>query len=81
MPIFFVQGVILMFMGTGAVASGIANERDSGVLDYQRITPMGPMRKIVGYLFGLPVREYFLFALTLPFVAYGTVRGGIALNF
>ena len=49
------QGFILLFLGTGRVASGTAEEREIGLLDYQRMTPMNPFAKIVGYLFGLPV--------------------------
>ena len=63
-----IQAIVLMMFGTGAVAMGVAQERDEGLLDYQRMTPMSPRTKILGYLFGLPVREYLLFALTLPFV-------------
>ncbi len=78
-PLIIVQGVLLMGMGTSAVATGIARERDRELLDYHRMTPMSPAAKIVGYLFGLPSREYFLFALTLPFVAYAVLRGGVPL--
>jgi hypothetical protein len=66
--IIVIQGIILMMFGTGAVASGIAQERDDRLIDYQRMTPMSPTSKIIGYMFGLPAREYFLFALTLPFL-------------
>lgn len=79
LPLIVVQGVLLMGMGTSAVATGIARERDRELLDYHRMTPMSPAAKIAGYLFGLPVREYFLFALTLPFVAYAVLRGGVPL--
>jgi len=57
------QAIILMLIGTGSVATGIVQERTNGVLDYQRMTPMKPTSKIIGYLFGLPAREYFLAAL------------------
>ncbi|MEM6854266.1 MAG: hypothetical protein AAF593_07640 [Planctomycetota bacterium] len=78
-PLIVVQGVLLMGMGTSAVATGIARERDRELLDYHRMSPMTPAAKIIGYLFGLPSREYFLFALTLPFVAYAVLRGGVPL--
>jgi len=78
-PLLVVQGVLLMLMGTGAIASGIASERDSGVFDYQRLTPMSPARKILGYLFGLPAREWLLFAMTLPFTLFSIVAGNISL--
>ena len=61
------QGFYLMFLGTGRVASVTAEEKENGLLDYQRMTPMSPTNKIIGYLFGLPVREYFMFLITLPF--------------
>jgi len=74
-----IQAILLMMFGTGAVAAGVAQERDEGLLDYQRMTPMSPASKIFGYLFGLPVREYVLFALTLPFVLIAAVVSGFSL--
>jgi hypothetical protein len=77
-PVIIIQAVILMFLGTGSVAYGIAGERDSGVLDYQRMTPMSTPAKLVGYVLGLPIREYVLFALTMPFLVFAVVRGEFA---
>jgi len=74
-PVIIIQAVILMFLGTGAVANGIASERQSGVIDYQRMTPMSTPAKLLGYLFGLPAREYLLFALTIPFIVFCVIRG------
>ncbi len=76
-PMLIAQGIILMFLGTGSVAGGMAEEKESGLLDYQRLTPMMPLSKIIGYLFGLPSREYLLFALTLPFTLIATIGGQI----
>ena len=73
-----VQGFILMFLGTGRMAGGTAEERETGLLDYQRMTPMRPHSKIIGYLFGLPAREYFMFALTLPFLVHAIVVGDLS---
>jgi hypothetical protein len=75
--ILIMQGIILMLMGTGSVAIGIAQERMGGVLDYQRMTPMSPTSKIIGYLIGLPIREYFLFLLTMPYVLYAAAVSGV----
>ena len=77
-PLIVVQGVLLMGMGTAAVAGGIAKDREAGTLDYHRMTPMPAFEKILGYLFGLPARQYFLFSLTLPFLGYAVWRGEIA---
>ncbi len=74
------QGFYLMFLGTGRVASVTAEEKESGLLDYQRMTPMSPSSKILGYLFGLPAREYFMFLLTLPFLAHCALVGKIPLG-
>jgi len=79
-PMLIAQGIILMFLGTGSVAGGMAEEKESGLLDYQRLTPMSPMAKIVGYLLGLPCREYLLFALTLPFTLISAIGGQLPLG-
>lgn len=77
--IIVIQAVLLMMFGTGVVAAGVSQERDEGLIDYQRMTPMSPTAKILGYLFGLPVREYALFALTLPLVAAAAWMSGFSL--
>ncbi len=77
-PMLVVQGIILMFLGTGSVAGGIAEEKESGLLDYERLTPMSPAAKILGYLFGLPSREYLLCILTLPFTLISVIWGNIS---
>ena len=74
------QGFYLMFLGTGRVAAISAEEKESGLMDYQRMTPMNPFYKIVGYLFGLPAREYYMFALTLPFLLHCIIVGELALE-
>ncbi|MFT5424940.1 MAG: hypothetical protein ACI89L_002743 [Phycisphaerales bacterium] len=76
--VLIIQAVLLMMVGTGAVAHGIAEERDEGLVAYQRMTPMSPTAKILGYLFGLPAREYALVALTMPFVIVATVYSGFS---
>lgn len=77
-PLIVLQCIILMGLGTAAVAAGIVKDREAGTMDYHRMTPMPAHAKILGYLFGLPARAYFLFALTLPFLAYAVWRGGVA---
>jgi hypothetical protein len=77
LPLMVLQALILFFLGTGQVAGGMTGEADEGVLDYQRLTPLTPLTKVLGYLFGLPLREYALFACTLPFTAWGLWRGQV----
>jgi len=77
-PLLVLQGVILFVLGTAQVAGGMTAERDEGVIDYQRLIPMTPLAKVAGYLFGLPVREYTMFLITLPFTAWALWRGDVA---
>lgn len=76
-PMLILQGVILFIFGTAQVAGGMTAERDEGVIDYQRLIPMSPLSKVVGYVFGLPVREYVMFLCTLPFAAWLFWKGDI----
>ena len=80
LPVFAIQVVIMMFLGTGTVASGITQEYEDGMVDYQRLSPMSPMAKIVGYLFGLPIREWFLFGITSIFIGVIVVRGNVPME-
>ena len=75
--IMIIQAVLLILLGTGRVASGIVQEKLEGNIDYQRLTPLTPTTKILGYLFGLPAREYLLFLITLPFLIYSIMAGNI----
>ncbi|MGJ8726210.1 MAG: hypothetical protein ACSHYB_16760 [Roseibacillus sp.] len=80
MPLLVIQVLILFFLGTGQVAGGMTAEGDEGVVDYQRLAPMSPLAKTLGYLFGLPVREYVLFLATLPFTIWCVWRGQIPIE-
>ncbi len=76
-PLLLLQALILFVIGTGQVAGGMTAERDEGMVDYQRLTPMTPLAKVLGYLLGLPVREWFLFLATLPFTVLALWRGKV----
>ena len=76
-PLLLLQGFILFVMGTAQVSGGMITERDEGSVDYQRLVPMAPLTKVVGYLFGLPLREYLLAASSLPFTAWAMARGHV----
>ena len=79
-PLLIFQGVILFLLGTGQVAGGMTAEADEGVLDYQRLAPMSPLAKVLGYLFGLPIREYVLVLVTMPFSLWSLWRGQVPLG-
>ncbi len=80
LPMFLIQVIIMMFLGTGSVASGITQEYEDGMVEYQRLTPMSPMAKILGYLFGLPIREWFLFAVTSVLIGIIVVKGEVPME-
>ena len=70
------QAVILAIMGASQVGSAVGAARASGILDFHRVSPLSPAELVLGFFFGAPIREYLLFACTLPFsilcVAMGT---------
>ncbi len=77
-PLLVLQSLILFVLGTAQVSGGMTAETDEGVIDYQRLIPMSPFSKVLGYLLGLPVREYAMFFATLPFTAWALWRGEVA---
>lgn len=79
-PLLGIQALILFLMGTGQVAGGMTTERDEGMVDYQRLTPISPIAKVLGYLFGLPVREWVLFFATGPFMLLALWRGEVPIS-
>jgi hypothetical protein len=69
------QAVILAIMGASQIGSSISKARESGILDFHRVTPMSPFSMALGFFFGAPIREYLMFAATLPFSIACVVMG------
>jgi len=63
----FIQAVILLLVGTYQVNTSVGTARTSGMLDFHRISPQRPDVLAVGFLLGGAIREWILFAITLPF--------------
>ncbi len=61
------QVVVLGFMGGSQVGSSVGRSRESGVFEFHRVSPLPAWDMAFGFYFGAPVREYLLFASTLPF--------------
>ena len=76
-PLVIFQAMILFVLGTAQVSGGMTAEADEGVIDYQRLIPMRPLHKVIGDLFGLPVREYVMFLSTTPFTAWALWKGQV----
>jgi hypothetical protein len=75
------QGIILVVVGGSQVSAAVNGARCSGILDFHRVSPLSPAELTLGFFFGAPIREYLLFASTLPYAAIclaigaPTVRG------
>ncbi|MHB1555973.1 MAG: ABC transporter permease [Isosphaeraceae bacterium] len=63
------QFILLLIMGSGQIGASVSGARNSGILDFHRVSPMTPAELTFGFFFGAPIREYLLFAATLPFTA------------
>lgn len=63
------QFILLLIMGSTQVGASVSGARTSGILDFHRVSPMTPAELTFGFFFGAPIREYLLFAATLPFTA------------
>lgn len=60
------QGLILFLVGGGQVGNAVGAARESGMMDFHRISPQPPSALALGFLIGAPIREYMLSACTLP---------------
>lgn len=69
------QGLLLFVAGTAQVANSVGQAKESGMLDFHRISPQPPLATTIGFVLGGPIREYILFACTLPFTLYFVLQG------
>lgn len=76
-PLLIYQVIILAVFGTAAIGGGILRESEEGMIEYQRLTPLSPLAKVFGYLFGLPIRQYVAFGITAIFSAFSIIVGRI----
>jgi hypothetical protein len=74
------QAVILVVMGATQVGSAVGGARSSGILDFHRVSPVSPTALTLGFFFGAPIREYVLFATTLPWSALCLAFGSPTLH-
>ena len=61
------QSIILGIVGASQVGGSVSKARESGIFEFHRVAPMSPLSVTLGFFFGAPVREYLMFAATLPF--------------
>ncbi len=61
------QAILLGFIGAAQIGGAVGGARESGIIDFHRVSPLPPLWMAIGYFLGAPIREYVLFAATLPF--------------
>lgn len=64
--LFGLQSLFLVLGGTQHVATQVAADREIGILDFHRISSQEPWQIAMGYLGGMPIREWAWLAATLP---------------
>ncbi len=76
MLILGVQAIALVFAGATEIGGAVGAARQSGILDFHRVSPTPPLWLAVGFYLGAPVLEYWLALLTLPFLLLLAGLGG-----
>lgn len=77
LPLFTIQYFLLLLTGTHHATERYVQDSLDRTTEYQRLTPMSPLSKVMGYLFGTTIRVYFLLAVTLPFTLFCVIAGKI----
>lgn len=70
-----IQGALLFLGGTSQVATAVAQARETGILDFHRVSPLRSVTVTMGFVLGAPIREWLLFACLIPF-SLACVAGG-----
>ncbi len=78
--IFFIQAMVLFFGGTNSIASGISQDRESGVFEMMKMTPRTNPQLLAGYLLGMPLREHLWAFVCAPFAGVAAILGKLALH-
>lgn len=70
---------ILVFLGAQQVGAAVSSARESGILDFHRVSPQPPSWLTLGFFLGAPIREYVFFLATVPFALFAAMRspGGV----
>src|SRR5579864_1526393 len=69
------QTVVLLVMGASQVSASLSAARESGIIDFHRVSPLSPLELTIGFFLGAPIREYILFGCTLPFSLFCVAMG------
>lgn len=79
-PIFLLQALLSYIGGTARVATGVAAESQTGMMDALRLTPIRPFAKLSGQLLGLPIHTTVLSLLLMPWALLSAWVGDIPVD-
>jgi hypothetical protein len=72
--------LLALLIGGGIYCiQSVHTEKDQNTFDYQRLTPMSPLRLAVGKLFGAPALAYFVVLCLMPIALFGAYVGRVGL--
>ncbi len=77
---YWFQGILLVLLGGSQVAAAIAQMKESGIIDFHRITPIPPKVQTIGIMLGAPIRELILYSVTLPFALFVAATGAFGVT-
>lgn len=75
-----ITAMILVIGGSHQVASAVGSAKESGILDFHRVSPLPAFTVTLGFFLGAPIREYLLFALLVPFLAISALSSSAGLS-
>lgn len=70
--------LVLVGLGSDQVATAVSTARETGILDFHRISPLPPAAVALGFFFGAPIRETIYGALLAPFLVATASLAGMA---
>jgi len=68
------QILTLTFGGANQINASLGGARESGILDFHRVSPVPPSAATLGFFLGAPIREYVLTVATLPFALFSAYQ-------
>ncbi|AGA28763.1 hypothetical protein [Singulisphaera acidiphila] len=68
------QALILWFGGSNQLNTSLGGIRETGLIDFHRVSPLPPSVVSLGFFLGAPIREYLLAAITFPFALYSAYQ-------
>ncbi len=72
--------LILVIGGSNQVANAVGSAKESGILDFHRVSPLSPWLVTLGFFLGAPIREYLLSAILIPFMILGASQSTIGIS-